>query len=144
MNTDRILAEGKADFVAFGRPLMADPHMPNKAKEGRSKEIQQCIYCGNCMAYLYDSVPGDRSRFFGLACTVNPNLFREEEFIIKPAKAPKSIMVGDHPIDVTSAQVVGMMSVGVLTGKAGPDDLINAGASFVLDRASDMIEHLTN
>ncbi|MBN1881857.1 MAG: HAD family hydrolase [Deltaproteobacteria bacterium] len=59
-------------------------------------------------------------------------------------EAEMSIMVGDHPIDVTSAQAVGMESVGVLTGKASHDDLKSAGALFVLDRASDMIEHLTD
>lgn len=59
-------------------------------------------------------------------------------------EADKSIMVGDHPIDVTSAQAVGMKSVGVLTGKAGHDDLMKAGASFVLERASDMMEHLSD
>jgi phosphoglycolate phosphatase len=53
------------------------------------------------------------------------------------------IMVGDHPIDVTSAMAVGMESVGVLTGRVGSKDLMDAGASFVLDRASDMIDHLT-
>jgi len=56
--------------------------------------------------------------------------------------AQHSIMVGDHPIDVTSAKAVGMESLGVLTGKVGYKDLMDAGAIFVLDRASDMIEHL--
>jgi len=55
-----------------------------------------------------------------------------------------SIMVGDHPIDVTSASAVGMETVGVLTGKVGRDDLEEAGALFVLDRASDMIQHLSD
>ena len=59
-------------------------------------------------------------------------------------QATKCIMVGDHPIDVTSAHAVGMEAVGVLTGKVGTDDLINAGALFVLERASDMIKHLTD
>jgi len=59
------------------------------------------------------------------------------------ATPTESIMVGDHPIDVTSAQAVGMESVGVLTGKADHDDLINAGASFVLKRASDLRKHLS-
>jgi len=56
--------------------------------------------------------------------------------------AARSIMVGDHPIDIVSAKAVGMKSVGVLTGKVGVDELAAAGASYVLERASDMILHL--
>jgi phosphoglycolate phosphatase len=56
--------------------------------------------------------------------------------------ADQSIMVGDHPIDVISAKAVGMKSVGVLTGKVGIEELTAAGASWVLERASDMMIHL--
>ena len=90
---DRLLREGRADFVAFGRPLMADPDMPRKALEGRYKEIRQCIYCNNCMGYLYKTVTGDREGFNGLRCTVNPALIREAEFELQPAQSPKKVMV---------------------------------------------------
>lgn len=79
-----ILSEGKADFIALGRPLLADPHIANKAKVGRLDDIRQCIYCNNCF------VPG---RMRCPSCTVNPFLFREEEYPPQPATAKKSIMV---------------------------------------------------
>ena len=44
---ESILEEGKADFVAMGRALIADPALPNKAKEGRLDDIRRCIYCNN-------------------------------------------------------------------------------------------------
>ncbi|MCX7635292.1 MAG: NADH:flavin oxidoreductase, partial [Syntrophales bacterium] len=44
---EQILAEGKADFVGMGRALLADPELPNKAREGRTAEIVPCLACSN-------------------------------------------------------------------------------------------------
>ncbi len=43
------LQEGRTDFVAMGRSLIADPELPNKAASGRLKEIVPCIACNHCM-----------------------------------------------------------------------------------------------
>ena len=45
---EKVIAEGKADFVEFGRQCFADPNMPNKALEGREDEIRRCVRCFNC------------------------------------------------------------------------------------------------
>ena len=45
---ERILEEGRADFTALGRPLMADPQLLQKALDGRSGDIRRCLYCLNC------------------------------------------------------------------------------------------------
>jgi 2,4-dienoyl-CoA reductase-like NADH-dependent reductase (Old Yellow Enzyme family) len=37
---ETIIKEGKADFVGLARPLLADPHFPRKAEEGKRKEIR--------------------------------------------------------------------------------------------------------
>ncbi|WP_235015480.1 NADH:flavin oxidoreductase [Oceanicoccus sp. KOV_DT_Chl] len=37
---DKIIAEGKADFVAMGRKLLADPELPNKLSAGRAGDIR--------------------------------------------------------------------------------------------------------
>lgn len=88
---EKILEEGKADFIAMGRALMADPQLPNKAREGRFDEIRRCIYCNNCWDVLW------RQRILKhgitFSCTVNPALFREEEFKIEPTASPKRVMV---------------------------------------------------
>jgi 2,4-dienoyl-CoA reductase-like NADH-dependent reductase (Old Yellow Enzyme family) len=44
---EEILASGKADFIALGRPLLADPQWPKKAKEGRPEDIRPCIRCND-------------------------------------------------------------------------------------------------
>ncbi|MFH1088156.1 MAG: FAD-dependent oxidoreductase, partial [Chloroflexota bacterium] len=84
---ERILSEGKADFVALGRALLADPEWANKAREGR--DIRRCIYCNNCLSRTHE----DRHKFGGLFCTVNPTLFRERDFALKPASQPKKVLV---------------------------------------------------
>jgi 2,4-dienoyl-CoA reductase-like NADH-dependent reductase (Old Yellow Enzyme family) len=62
----KVLEEGKADLIAIGRGLLADPHLPQKAKEGRIKEINKCTYCGLCHTNQQKGKP--------IRCQVNPNL----------------------------------------------------------------------
>jgi len=76
---ERTLQQGKANFIALGRPLLADPELPNKAKEGRFRDIRSRIYCNNCTEPSVRM--GLRER--GRACTVNPALFREREFTLR-------------------------------------------------------------
>ena len=95
---ERILEEGKADFIAMGRALLADPALPKKAKEGRLEEIRRCIYCNNCTARmklgvtdteLQEKEPTSK----GITCTVNPAILHEKEFELKSASASKTVMV---------------------------------------------------
>ncbi len=69
---DNILAEGKADLIAMGRALVADPELPNKAKQGRTEDICQCLTCRTC----------SNGPIGEIACTVNPAAGREAESII--------------------------------------------------------------
>jgi 2,4-dienoyl-CoA reductase-like NADH-dependent reductase (Old Yellow Enzyme family)/thioredoxin reductase len=87
---ERILEEGKADFIAMGRALLADPELPNKAREGRFDEIRRCIYCNNCLNFAAAS---ENARARGLSCTVNPAVLREKTFILEPTVSPKKVMV---------------------------------------------------
>src|SRR5690606_19737522 len=80
VHADRIVAEGRADFVAIGRTLLADPDWPNKAREGRLEEINRCIACNQgCIARLFDQKD--------VWCTVNPETSREEVFAVAPKRA---------------------------------------------------------
>ncbi len=45
---EQAIAEGKTDFVEFGRQGFADPEMPNKALEGKEDTIRRCVRCFNC------------------------------------------------------------------------------------------------
>ena len=79
-----MIAEGRADLVAFGRQSIADPEMPNKAKEGRLDLMNPCIGClQGCVPNMFKGEP--------ITCLVNPLAGREADF--KPAETKKTVMV---------------------------------------------------
>ena len=80
-----IIKTGKADLVCMGRGLLADPAMPNKAREGRMDDIRTCIACNTCMESIFK-----KGR---VECLVNPTLGREEEMAFHPAEVPRKVVV---------------------------------------------------
>ena len=66
---ERVIEEGKTDYVALGRPLLADPDWPNKVREGREDRINKCIRCNSCISSLW--------QFFGTRCVVNHAVGKE-------------------------------------------------------------------
>ncbi len=102
---EQILQEGKADFIAMGRPLLADPELPNKAREGRLEDICRCIYCDNCFDTGWR--PRLRKRGATLSCTVNPNTLEEKELVMQPAQVAKKVMViGGGPGGMEAAAIL--------------------------------------
>ena len=96
---ERILQEGSADFIQMARALMADPELPNKARDGRLDEIRPCIYCGWCQA---GGTAGALAN-----CTVNPALGRELEYKVEPAaKRKKVIVIGGGPAGMEAARIL--------------------------------------
>jgi 2,4-dienoyl-CoA reductase-like NADH-dependent reductase (Old Yellow Enzyme family)/thioredoxin reductase len=85
MVANEVLLKEQADLVCMGRGLLADPDMPNKAREGRLDEIRICIACNTCMESIF--------RKGRIECLVNPMLGREKEMAIVPTQKPKKIMV---------------------------------------------------
>ena len=86
---NQVLEDGKADFIALGRTLLADPHWANKVKEGRIDDINRCVYCNNCWERMSTTTRKEKRLF----CTVNPALFREKEYAIQKVSKPKRVMV---------------------------------------------------
>jgi 2,4-dienoyl-CoA reductase-like NADH-dependent reductase (Old Yellow Enzyme family)/thioredoxin reductase len=84
---EEILREGKADFIAMGRALLADPELPNKARLGKLEDICPCTYC--TLGCLDKRTPPDMSA----RCAVNPACGRELESVLQPAPHPKRVMV---------------------------------------------------
>lgn len=81
-----ILNEGKADIVALGRQLVADPNWPAKVQEGREDEIRYCIMCNKgCTDKLL--ARGN------IECSINPNNGLEKEIVITKAKQKKKVVV---------------------------------------------------
>jgi 2,4-dienoyl-CoA reductase-like NADH-dependent reductase (Old Yellow Enzyme family)/thioredoxin reductase len=98
---ERILEEGKADFIAIGRRLLADPDLPNKVAEGRLDEVVPCIGCMECIERLAFDERGE-----GVTCVVNPALGKEKALEIRPTGKPKKVVVvGGGPAGMEAAIV---------------------------------------
>ena len=82
---NRAIQEGKADFVALGRPLLADPDFASKAKRGQTEEIRPCIGCHECFSRLL--------RQQSLSCAVNPQCGDEKRLTMSPTSKSKKVMV---------------------------------------------------
>jgi 2,4-dienoyl-CoA reductase-like NADH-dependent reductase (Old Yellow Enzyme family)/thioredoxin reductase len=101
-NADYVIAAGQADMVSIVRGQIADPHMANKAREGRPEDIRPCISC-NQMCW------GRRYRDYWISCLVNPSAGREFEWNgdrFTPAAKPRRILVvGGGPSGLETARV---------------------------------------
>jgi len=83
---DNLLAMGKADFIGISRGSLADPALPNKAKNGDFESIRYCIGClQGCVGSLY---PGDP-----IKCLVNPELGHEYMLDFSKPEQPKKVLV---------------------------------------------------
>jgi 2,4-dienoyl-CoA reductase-like NADH-dependent reductase (Old Yellow Enzyme family)/thioredoxin reductase len=98
-NSEKVLSEGNADFIAMARPLLADPELIKKTAIGKRDEIRPCTRCNICS-----------SRGFSLQtrCTVNPVAGRGTEFptedSIPLAGTKKKILVaGGGPAGMQAA-----------------------------------------
>lgn len=86
---EAIVLGGKADFIELGRPLVADPDFPNKAKAGNIVDIRKCILCSRCVESIFRAPVGP------MACSVNPAVGKEREFELrlKPSDQKKRVLV---------------------------------------------------
>ena len=99
---ERALREGKADFVAMGKGLIADPYLPDKAASGRIGDIRPCIGCLRC-------IDNQTVKGLPIMCSVNAATGREAEFEIKPAeKTRKILVVGGGPAGTEAARVAAL------------------------------------
>nr|WP_298685343.1 FAD-dependent oxidoreductase [uncultured Dongia sp.] len=101
-NADYVIASGQADTVSIVRGQIADPHLANKAKDGRPEDVRGCISC-NQMCW------GRRSRDYWISCLINPSAGREFEWggdTFTPAPSPKTVLVvGGGPGGLEAARV---------------------------------------
>jgi NADPH-dependent 2,4-dienoyl-CoA reductase/sulfur reductase-like enzyme len=97
-----VLETGRADLVAMGRALNADPDLPRKAAAGHFEDIIPCV---GCNAGCIGSVTSGQ----GATCIVNPAVGREKEMPIVPAEEPKRVMVvGGGPAGLEAARVAAL------------------------------------
>ena len=83
---EKALENGDADLIAFGRPLIADPYLANKVKEGRYEDVRPCMRGHEgCITSFFAGHP--------IRCEVNAQAGREKEFKPYKVSEPKHIVV---------------------------------------------------
>ncbi len=97
-----IIRTGKADFVALGRSLLADPDWPKKAQDGRVDLIRSCIACNEgCITRLFSNQD--------VWCTVNPETGREKEFAKPLPEVKRSVIIaGGGPAGMEAARIAAL------------------------------------
>jgi 2,4-dienoyl-CoA reductase-like NADH-dependent reductase (Old Yellow Enzyme family)/NADPH-dependent 2,4-dienoyl-CoA reductase/sulfur reductase-like enzyme len=118
---ERIIAEGKVDFVSLARQLIADSEFANKTKDGREDEIRQCVRCYHCYPGMPEIPGDDRSSVVPDmkslppaniqvvlrvgTCSINPTsgMQVEIENMPEPKGSRKVLVVGGGPAGMQAA-----------------------------------------
>jgi 2,4-dienoyl-CoA reductase (NADPH2) len=83
---EKALRSGACDMICWGRPLITDPDLPRKVRDGRLNEIIPCISCNQgCFDAIFSGTP--------VSCILNPRAGNEAVYNIKKAENQKKIMV---------------------------------------------------
>lgn len=84
---EQVLEDGKADAVAMVRSLIADPFLPQKAREGHDEDIRPCLRCLDCLTGMQT-----KTKF---ACAVNPRTGHEFRLNAteKPVQSKKTVLI---------------------------------------------------
>lgn len=88
-NANYVVASGQADMVSIVRGQIADPHLANKAREGRPEDVRPCLSC-NQMCW------GRRYRDYWISCLINPSAGREFQWggdRFMASASPKTVLV---------------------------------------------------
>ncbi|MDZ7699358.1 MAG: FAD-dependent oxidoreductase [Deltaproteobacteria bacterium] len=83
---ERALRSGACDMICWGRPLLADPHLPRKVQEKRLNEIIPCVSCNQgCFDAIFSGTP--------VTCILNPMTGSEGYYTVEKAAKPKRILI---------------------------------------------------
>ncbi|MFC1981526.1 FAD-dependent oxidoreductase [Chloroflexota bacterium] len=101
---ERVLGDGKADFISLGRGLIADPDWPHKVASGQIDEIRPCLACNECRHQLHKQPPEP------VRCVVNPTAGMEGELdLITPSGVKKKVLiVGGGPAGMEAARIAAL------------------------------------
>lgn len=95
---ERVLAEGRADFVALGRPLLADPDLPRKLGGWGGGRVRRCISCESCIDTLEEKLATE--------CAVNALTGHDLDRVVVRAAGPRRVVVaGGGPAGLETARL---------------------------------------
>lgn len=96
------LEEGTQDFISLGRPLIADPHWPNKVKSGNENLIKRCV----CCLYCFESMMKGAYKYTHGNCSVNPFVGRENVSLKQNGNGRKVLIIGSGCAGLTAAELL--------------------------------------
>jgi len=97
---ESVIREGKADFIAIVRGMLADPYWVKKIENRQVNEIRKCVTCNCCIGHVLRNRP--------IRCALNSITGREGEFTEVPPRAPisrKVVIVGAGPGGMEAARI---------------------------------------
>jgi len=89
-----LIENGKVDFVAMGRPMIADPDIVGKTRRGELEDIRKCL--ADCRGCIDEHMRSAKRGLATTSCVVNPRMTRESVCIDIEGSAkdnPKTILV---------------------------------------------------
>lgn len=96
------LEEGTQHFISLGRPLIADPHWPNKVKSGNENLIKRCV----CCLYCFESMMKGAYNYTHGNCSVNPFVGRENVSLKQNGNGRKVLIIGAGCAGLTAAELL--------------------------------------
>jgi 2,4-dienoyl-CoA reductase (NADPH2) len=129
-SAEKVLSEGKADYIGFNRRIFADHNYPNKVRTGRALDVQPCTKCGHCSSTYNEA----------RHCRINA-CFGTDSYDFAPRGAIKRVLViGGGPAGMQAARVAaerghsvslwekgkylgGSMSLAAMVKGAGTEDV---------------------
>lgn len=96
------LEEGTQDFISLGRPLIADPHWPDKVKSGNENLIKRCV----CCLYCFESMIKGAYKYTHGNCSVNPFVGRENVSLKQNGNGRKVLIIGAGCAGLTAAELL--------------------------------------
>jgi len=131
-----IEAAKKGELIAGTRDMLA---------ELKRRNIKAGVVTRNCKAAVMTVFPDilnycDTLVTREMTRNVKPHPEHLTVALRSLGAAPESsFMVGDHPMDIKIGRDAGILTIGVLSGYSTSDELLKAGADFIVSKAADII-----
>lgn len=108
---ERIIAEGKADYVMMARQARLDPQWVNKVREGREEDIRPCLRCDVCndsgrRGALTENLTFADDATYDLHCSINPYYGQGYARLIHtppPSRSKTVAVIGGGPAGMQAA-----------------------------------------
>ncbi|MFX1281188.1 MAG: FAD-dependent oxidoreductase [Promethearchaeota archaeon] len=101
---EKILRDERVDAISMGRGLIADPELPNKARENRLWDIMKCVACNQG---CFDTIFSGRS----VVCMRNYMTAKEGDIdLSKTTENPQKVLViGSGPGGLEAARIAAVL-----------------------------------